>query len=204
MLSATFGSSWRSHFSTFTSVPFAAASIGQVHFATLSPESPLVASGRYPANLPLAVKVQFPGVRASIGSDLANLKWLLVAGSVLPRGLYLENTLRVMKRELDEECDYTREAKCGVRMKELITTGDDGGFAAPTVIEELCGEMVLTTKLMGGEPLTKAIDYDQDTKDMVSSELSQKNADKLNHATDWRESIEALSERALPLQVHAN
>lgn len=113
----------------------------------------------------LAVKVQFPGVRQSIKSDLSNLKWLLIAGAVLPRGLYLENTIKVMESELEDECDYLREAECGIRMRKLLETDDR--FAAPLVVRELCGPMVLATEMMAGEPLTMAIGYDQATRDAV-------------------------------------
>ncbi|MGZ4709861.1 MAG: AarF/UbiB family protein, partial [Acidimicrobiales bacterium] len=47
-------------FARWEPVPVAAASIGQVHRATL-------ADGR-----PVAVKVQYPGIEASIGADLAD------------------------------------------------------------------------------------------------------------------------------------
>lgn len=163
VLEENLGPDWRSHFASFDMVPFAAASIGQVHTAVLAPSSPFASS--YPPSMCVAVKVQFPGVRASISSDLSNLKWLLVAGAVLPRGLYLENTLRVMERELDEECDYLREAACGEQMRELL--GDSADFAAPRVVNELCGPMVLTTEFMGGRPLSEAISYSQPLKDEV-------------------------------------
>lgn len=109
--------------------------------------------------------MQFPGVRKSIGSDLSNLKWLLVASAVLPRGLFLENTLKVMEKELEDECDYVREAEYGSRMRELLA--GDSRFAAPFVVTELCGPMVLVTEMMSGVPLTEAIHYDQVTRDKV-------------------------------------
>nr|CRX79189.1 hypothetical protein ls5931a1_00019 [Leucosporidium scottii] len=167
VLEENLGSDWRSHFASFDMVPFAAASIGQVHTAVLAPSSPFASS--YPPSMRVAVKVQFPGVRASISSDLSNLKWLLVAGAVLPRGLYLENTLRVMERELDEECDYLREAACGEQMRQLL--GDSADFAAPRVVNELCGPMVLTTEFMGGRPLSEAISYSQPLKDEIGEKI---------------------------------
>ncbi|KAI5475015.1 hypothetical protein MNV49_002107 [Pseudohyphozyma bogoriensis] len=173
VLISNLGPSWRDHFSSFEMTPFASASIGQVHRATLSPSSPLASS--YPPNLPLAIKIQFPGVRTSIASDLSNLKWILIASSVLPRGLYLENTIRVLQRELEEECDYEREAECGVRMKELLerTGGADthGGFKAPVVVKELCGPMVLTTEFLEGVSLKKATGMTQEQKDEIGERV---------------------------------
>ncbi|KAK7050998.1 hypothetical protein VNI00_005110 [Paramarasmius palmivorus] len=99
------GPNWLDYFESFDRIPFAAASIGQVHSAVLSASaSP---TGK-PA--PVAVKIQFPNIDASIASDLGYIKMLLTAGKLLPKGLFLDKTISVMKQELTEECDYKREA----------------------------------------------------------------------------------------------
>ncbi|GJN93891.1 hypothetical protein Rhopal_006950-T1 [Rhodotorula paludigena] len=145
VLAQNLGTDWRSHFSEFDMRPFAAASIGQV-----------------------AVKVQFPGVRESITSDIGTLRWLLVASAALPRGLYLDNSLTVLARELDDECDYAREAECGRRMRDLIGASSlAGDFAVPQVIDELCGPMVLTTEMMHGRPLKDVLGNAQETRDWL-------------------------------------
>lgn len=84
------GPSWLSNFSTFDPIPFAAASLGQVHSAILAKEaSPTGREER------VAVKIQFPNIRDSIESDLGYLKILLTAGRMLPKGLFLEKTIQV-------------------------------------------------------------------------------------------------------------
>ncbi|BGP19919.1 hypothetical protein JCM10213v2_008050 [Rhodosporidiobolus nylandii] len=172
VLAQDLGAEWRSHFSSFDMRPFAAASIGQVHSAVLSPDSPY--ASKYPSNLRVAVKVQFPGVRTSISSDLQNLRWLLLASAALPRGLYLDNSLRVMERELDDECDYAREAECGRRMRELIRDSPlREYFDVPRVVDELSGPMVLTTEMMDGQPLKDVLELDQDTRDWIGSRILQ-------------------------------
>lgn len=178
VLRDTLGDDWRSHFSEFDLRPFAAASIGQVHRAKLSPSSPLARNtDKYPNLTDLAVKVQFPGVRESIASDLGTLRWLLVASAALPRGLYLDNTLRVMGRELEDECDYEREAECGTRMREFVETSRDPGlreaFAVPRVVDELSGKMVLTTELMHGRPLKDVLTLGQDKRDWIGQRILQ-------------------------------
>jgi aarF domain-containing kinase len=71
-------------------VPFAAASIGQVHTATLAADvSPTGAAAR------VAVKIQFPNIANSIASDLGYISLLLTAGRLLPKGLFLERTMQV-------------------------------------------------------------------------------------------------------------
>ncbi|GAA5825951.1 hypothetical protein JCM3770_001180 [Rhodotorula araucariae] len=166
------GERWREHFDEFDMRPFAAASIGQVHAATLAVDSPL--ADRYPNARRLAVKVQFPGVRESISSDLGTLRWLLLASAALPRGLYLDNTLRVLGRELDDECDYTREAECGRRMREAIRNSPlRADFDVPQVIDELSGPMVLTTEMMAGRPLKDVLDLDQASRDHIGTRIIQ-------------------------------
>lgn len=43
----------------------------------------------------VAVKVQFPNVRDSLGADLGYVRALLTIGSVLPKGMFLERTVEV-------------------------------------------------------------------------------------------------------------
>jgi aarF domain-containing kinase len=89
-MSSSLGTDWQTHFTSFTRIPFAAASIGQVHMATLSASSS--PTGREEC---VAVKVQYPNVGASIASDLGYIKMLLNAGGLLPKGLYLDRTIEV-------------------------------------------------------------------------------------------------------------
>lgn len=65
VLNAEWGTGWHKRFSRFDVRPFAAASIGQVHRAQTR-------DGR-----DLAIKVQYPSVRASIDSDIDNVSTLL-------------------------------------------------------------------------------------------------------------------------------
>jgi aarF domain-containing kinase len=173
VLTQDLGSDWKKHFSNFDMKPFAAASIGQVHSATISKDSPL--SEKYghdhdkDKDLKVAVKVQFPGVKESISSDLSNLKWLLLATAVLPRGLYLDNSLKVLERELIDECNYEREAYFGTKMEQFVTTSKlNQNFQVPKVVQELSGKMVLTTEMMFGKPLKSVMNLDQEKRDWVS------------------------------------
>ncbi|CDO75244.1 hypothetical protein BN946_scf184633.g3 [Trametes cinnabarina] len=90
------GPSWMDNFESFDRLPFAAASIGQVHSAVLSAAvSPTGSPAR------VAVKVQFPNIVNSINSDLGYVKMLLTAGKLLPRGLFLDRTIQIAERIID-------------------------------------------------------------------------------------------------------
>jgi aarF domain-containing kinase len=91
VMASSLGLSWRSSFTDFNPIPFAAASIGQVHNAVLAaPVSPTGKPER------VAVKVQFPNIAESVASDLSYIRILLTAGRLLPRGLFLDKTLAVL------------------------------------------------------------------------------------------------------------
>ena len=129
-MKASFGPSWLGNFESFDRIPFAAASIGQVHNAVLAAS---VSPTGKPE--PVAVKVQFPNVADSIESDLGYVKMLLTAGSLLPKGLFLDKTIQVMKLELHEECDYEREASFLRQFRSPDFLGNDDRFKVPWVWE---------------------------------------------------------------------
>ena len=143
-MSDSLGPEWESNFAFFDRVPFAAASLGQVHSAVLAAHaSPTGKDER------VAIKIQFPDIAKSIESDLGYLKLLLNAGSVLPRGLFLDKTLQVMKGELADECDYSREAACARFFSSEKALGKDSRFRVPWVWEGST-ERVLVMQQMEG------------------------------------------------------
>ncbi|RPB05638.1 ABC1-domain-containing protein [Choiromyces venosus 120613-1] len=160
VLESNLGPKWRDLFSTFEEVPMAAASIGQVHAATLSSNG-----------LPVAVKIQYPGVAASISSDLSNLAILLTASRLLPKGLYLDKTIANARIELAWECDYLREAECAKRFAALLQN-DTSVFKVPAIIDEGCGPQVLTMERMGGIGVTKIMSkLTQQGKDFIGTQI---------------------------------
>lgn len=169
VLSRELGPDWRArYFAEFDMQPFAAASIGQVHRAVLrhegTPADLGVSSEEEAAALrgkSVAVKVQFPGVRKSIESDLGYLKWILTASALLPPGLFLESSLRVMAQELADECDYEREARMCEQIRRLVQSDASGSaqvFSVPRVVPGLSTKDVLTAEFMPGLPLVRAKD----------------------------------------------
>jgi predicted unusual protein kinase regulating ubiquinone biosynthesis (AarF/ABC1/UbiB family) len=93
VLDKHWGHGWDRHFRQFSFTPVAAASIGQVHLAQTK-------DGRR-----LAIKVQYPGVRQSIDSDVDNVATLLRISGLLPSGLDVGPLLLEAKRQLHAEAD---------------------------------------------------------------------------------------------------
>jgi len=159
VLRDSLGKDWRDLFSHFEEKPFAAASIGQVHKATLASNGNAV-----------AVKVQYPGVRNSIDSDLNNLALLLTASRLLPRGLFLDKTIDNARTELAWECDYEREAQACIRFKELLKEENDI-FTVPAIYTEASGPGVLTAEFLTGTAVTKMKDLSQADRDWVGTQI---------------------------------
>lgn len=145
------GDQWESKFKSFDKIPIAAASIGQVHNAELHDGTKIV------------VKVQYPGVKESIDSDLNNLLLLLTASSLLPKGLFLDKTVANARTELKWECDYLREAKALQKFEVLLK--DDPVFVVPHVFEELSTSNILTMSRMEGTEIMK-LEKEQNTQDI--------------------------------------
>ncbi|CAO2649492.1 Nn.00g068770.m01.CDS01 [Neocucurbitaria sp. VM-36] len=159
ILSSNLGEDWRDLFETFEDVPVAAASIGQVHKATLKSNGQAV-----------AVKVQYPGVASSIDSDLSNLSILLTASRLLPKGLYLDKTIANARTELGWECNYTREAECQTRFRDLLIDDTDV-FTVPEVFLEASGPEVLTAEFMDGVGVTKLKNLTQEQRDWIGTQI---------------------------------
>ncbi len=118
-------------------IPVAAASIGQVHRA-VTPDGRLV-----------AVKVQYPGLDQTIGSDLDNAELLykLVSGVAL-RSLDVEGLVDELRRRMADELDYRLEAAC---QAEFAGRYRDHPFVrVPDVVPELSTRRVLTTEWVDG------------------------------------------------------
>ncbi|TLS25312.1 hypothetical protein PpBr36_07417 [Pyricularia pennisetigena] len=166
VLAANLGSEWRDLFVTFEEKPIAAASIGQVHRATLKPQ----VEGGMPVEV--AVKIQFPGVADSINSDLDNLGMLLAATKLLPKGLYLDKTIANARTELAWECDYEREAECAQRYRTLLDGDEDAVFAVPRVFTAASGKQVLTMEFMHGIGVTRGIhSFTQEQRDRIGTHI---------------------------------
>ncbi|ODV89533.1 hypothetical protein CANCADRAFT_4149 [Tortispora caseinolytica NRRL Y-17796] len=159
ILNDDLGEGWRDKlFSEFDQVPMAAASIGQVHAARLVNGDSV------------AVKIQYPGIAQSIQSDLDNLTMLLHASNLLPKGLFLGNTIANARTELGWECDYVREAKSLAKFQELLS--DDPVFYVPKLYPEASGIKVLTMERLQGIAVTKvAPSLTQEKKDWIASSI---------------------------------
>jgi predicted unusual protein kinase regulating ubiquinone biosynthesis (AarF/ABC1/UbiB family) len=153
VLDAGWGTGWYRRFRQFSFTPMAAASIGQVH-------SCVTADGRR-----LAVKVQYPGIRQSIDSDVGNVASLLRMTQLLPAGLDIVPLLEEARRQLHEEANYLREAEHLVSFQSLLH--DTPELVLPDVDAGLTQENILAMTYMEGEPVESLIHAGQKVRNRV-------------------------------------
>ncbi|WP_295584407.1 AarF/ABC1/UbiB kinase family protein [uncultured Lamprocystis sp.] len=139
VLSGELGADWDKRFHRFNFTPIAAASIGQVHEAETR-------DGRH-----LAIKIQFPGVRESIDSDLDNFAFLGQTLGLAPKSVNLEPILTVARRQLHQEADYLAEADALEAYGALV--GDDPDLLVPKVHRDLSSTRVLAMDFATGIPV---------------------------------------------------
>ena len=157
VLTANWGAKWQQRFEPFSFVPIAAASIGQVHRATTK-------DGR-----DLAIKIQYPGVRKSISSDVNNVASLLRLTGLLPKTLDIAPLLAEAKRQLREEADYQAEGAHLQRFAELLAGVP--AFVVPAFHADLTTKNVLAMSFVGGVPIESMSNAPQAERDRIVSLL---------------------------------
>jgi len=149
-------------FKTFEREPMAAASLGQVHRATL-------ADGRA-----LAVKVQYPGAASAMAADLKNIDILLrtvggvmrtAGASIKGRGYFEE-----ISAQLTFETDYRREARSAQDYAAAARPFPE--LRVPEVIPELSTARVLSLELLEGEPLSAILKEPSKTSNQKRLQIS--------------------------------
>jgi predicted unusual protein kinase regulating ubiquinone biosynthesis (AarF/ABC1/UbiB family) len=139
VMGQAYGKGWQEKFVRFDFEPLAAASIGQVHRA-------LTRDGR-----DLALKIQYPGVARSIGSDVENLAMFLRLARVLPIAMDVSGIVAEAKRQLTQEADYLAEANHLRDYRAFVA--DDARLLVPRVHDDLTTKRVLAMDYVSGAAL---------------------------------------------------
>lgn len=117
--------------------PLAAASLGQVHRATV------IATGEA-----ICLKIQYPGVQRTIDADFnAVIRMLKLARWVSP-GADLDEWLAEIREQLHEEVDYVREADTTEAMRQRLR--QDKRFIIPEVKTAYSTSRVLALEYVEG------------------------------------------------------
>ncbi|WP_304616031.1 ABC1 kinase family protein [Paracoccus sp. (in: a-proteobacteria)] len=158
-LDRAWGEGWLPRFQRFQTRPIASASIGQVHRAQTK-------DGR-----DLAIKVQYPGVRDSIDSDIDNLALLLRMPGLLPKGIDLPPLLDEARAQLKAEADYEHEARQMLRYAEALAGRPE--FLLPRPDPEFTRSDVLAMDFIESRPIETLADEDQPVRDRAAHALAR-------------------------------
>lgn len=145
VLEHNWGSNWDQTLAQFSFDPVAAASIGQVH------------KGRTHAGRELAIKIQYPGVRRSIDSDIDNVVSLLRLSGLLPRELDIDPLVAEAKHQLYLETDYLHEQQQLQEYAQALQSfRHAGALLIPGVDKALTTEQILCMDFVEGVSLIQA------------------------------------------------
>ncbi len=130
-------------FSSFEPKPIAAASLGQVHRATLR-------DGRE-----VAVKVQRPGIREEVVKDLETLEeiaGMLDGHTDAGKKFEFSHLVAEFRRVLVQELDYRREAENQVLLGNALS--EYSRIVVPQPVEDYSTSRVLTMDFVRGQKIT--------------------------------------------------
>jgi predicted unusual protein kinase regulating ubiquinone biosynthesis (AarF/ABC1/UbiB family) len=158
-MSAELGPAWRSRFASFDETAAAAASLGQVHRATLADGTAL------------ACKLQYPDMASVVEADLRQLKLAMAVYRRMDNAIQQEDIYTELSERLREELDYTREA---AQMRLYGIMLDDQPLVhVPRPIPELSTRRLLTMGWLEGRKLTDRLAEDppQEERNRIAEAL---------------------------------
>lgn len=135
------GPSWEGKFKTFGREAAAAASLGQVHRATLH-------DGRE-----VACKLQYPDMASVVEADLKQLRLAMQLYRRMDSALDNEEVFHELRDRLREELDYEREA-AQQRLYHIMLEGVPG-VAVPVPVESHSTKRLLTMSWLEGTGILK-------------------------------------------------
>lgn len=152
-----YGKSWHEVFASIDPVPLGAASIAQVHKATLLDGTTV------------AVKVRRPGVAESMAEDIMLMKHLLALGEFASNShrsilLSLEGFVEEIERTTASEVNFTSELHNLMRFHDELA--DEQGVTSPVAYPQYSCESVLVMEFVQGTEISHTEELCQQGVDM--------------------------------------
>ena len=123
---------------------YRAASIGQVHRATL------------PNGQQIAIKIQYPDLQKNISRDVNNLNLFMRPFGNLKRGFKYDEYQQVVKDSLDRELNYDQELS--TQLQFFRNWHGQHEIIIPRPLTSFCNHQVLTASWEPGDELAATVD----------------------------------------------
>jgi len=146
-------------FADFDPEPIAAASIGQVHRATL------------PDGRDVAVKIQYPGIAEAIQADMKNLRLGLKLLNVIAPGIDTAAIADELRERIAEELDYELEASNQRAMSRAYR--GHPFVIVPDAITDLSRERVIVSEFIDGKRFAEIKELPQPEKNRIGEILTR-------------------------------
>ena len=143
-MSGELGADWQGRFSSFGQEASAAASLGQVHRATL------------PDGTDVACKLQYPDMPSVVDADLRQLRLAMQVYKRIDSVIQGDDIYTEIAERLREELDYLREA-AQMKLYEIMLATVPM-VSVPKAIPELTTRRLLTMTWLDGTPMQRRID----------------------------------------------
>jgi predicted unusual protein kinase regulating ubiquinone biosynthesis (AarF/ABC1/UbiB family) len=145
-MQAELGAQWQAKFASFGREAAAAASLGQVHRATL------------PDGRAVACKLQYPDMASVVEADLRQLKLAMAVYKRMDNAIQQEEIYKELTERLREELDYAREAS-NMRLYAAMLAGEPN-VHVPDPIDGYCTSRLLTMTWLEGRALMRRLEED--------------------------------------------
>ena len=142
-MQAELGPKWEAKFASFERTAAHAASLGQVHRATLADGTRL------------AVKLQYPNMASAVEADLKQLRLIFGIYRRYDRAIDPENIHAEIAERLREELDYRREAR-NMRLYGVMLRNEPT-VSIPVPVDALSTDRLLTMNWLDGVPLMSLV-----------------------------------------------
>jgi predicted unusual protein kinase regulating ubiquinone biosynthesis (AarF/ABC1/UbiB family) len=158
-MSTELGRDWKSRFASFDEEAVAAASLGQVHRASLEDGTVL------------ACKLQYPDMGSTVEADLKQLRFAISIYERYDKAIQASEIYKELVARMREELDYRREAAQMDLYRNMLA--DEPGVHVPSNVPELSTDRLLTMSWFDGTPLLDfiAAHDDIETRNQVAHNM---------------------------------
>jgi predicted unusual protein kinase regulating ubiquinone biosynthesis (AarF/ABC1/UbiB family) len=153
------GAGWQKKFADFEHEATSAASLGQVHRASLH-------DGRK-----VAVKLQYPDMSSAVEADLRQLDWAFSVYRRYDKAIDPSLIHTELSHRLREELDYAREAKHMALYRHMLA--DEAAVHVPDVIDDVSTNRLITMTWQDGTPFMQFLEEhpDIETRNRVAHNM---------------------------------